>query len=122
VFPVNEDYCSFVAGGWGGSTIGLSSVDGMYAAENETGTYKSFDEKTYYQFKLRVSEHAITASIDGKEYVNLKTKGRKLSLHPAMEPAKPLGISCYATVAGVKDIQFRELTAEEIAVDAVEKK
>lgn len=118
VFPVNDAFCSFVAGGWGGSVIGLSSVDGVYAAENETGTYASFKDKTWYKFRLRVSDSAITAWIDGKQYVHLKTKGRKLSLHPAVEPAKPFGVSCYATVAGVKNIQLRELTEEEIAADA----
>lgn len=118
VFPVNESFCSFVAGGWGGSVIGLSSVDGIYAAENETGTYATFKDKTWYKFKLRVSDTAITAWIDGKQKVHLKTKGRKLSLHPAVEPAKPFGVSCYATVAGVKNIRLRELTEEEIADEA----
>ncbi len=28
-FPVGDDYCSFVTGGWGGSVIGLSNVDHM---------------------------------------------------------------------------------------------
>jgi len=120
VFPINDDFCSFVAGGWGGSLVGLSSVDEMYAADNETGTYAKFDDKTWYKIRLRVSEHAITAWIDGKELVNLKPKGRKLSLHPAVDPAKPFGISCFATVAGLKDIQLRELTKAEIAADAKE--
>lgn len=118
VFPAGESFCSFVAGGWGGSVIGLSSVDGIYAAENETGTYAAFKDKTWYKFRLRVSEHAITAWIDGEQKVHLKTKGRKLSLHPAVEPAKPFGVSCYATVAGVRNILLRELTAEQIAEDA----
>lgn len=120
IFPVKDSFCSFVAGGWGGSLVGLSSVDEMYAADNETGTYMKFDDKTWYKIRLRVSEHAITAWIDGKELVNLKTKGRKLSLHPAVEPGKPFGITCFATVAGVKDIQVRDLSPEEIAADAAE--
>lgn len=120
VFPVNDATCSFVAGGWGGSTIGLSSVDDIYAAENETGTYASFEEKTWYKFKLRVSASAITAWIDGKQYVYLKTKGRKLSLHPAMEPAKPFGIAAFATVAVIRDVKLHELTEEEIAAEAKE--
>jgi hypothetical protein len=118
VFPVKNAFCSFVAGGWGGSVVGLSSVDDVYAAENETGTYASFNDKEWYKFRLRVTETAITAWIDGKEYVRLKTKGRKLSLHPAVEPAKPFGVSCYATVAAVRDIKIRELTPEEVAADA----
>jgi hypothetical protein len=120
VFPVGESFCSFVAGGWGGSVVGLSSVDDIYAAENETGTYAAFNDQEWYKFRLRVSESAITAWIDGKQYVRLKTKGRKLSLHPAVEPAKPFGVSCYATVAAVRDIQLRELTPQEIAADAAE--
>jgi hypothetical protein len=120
VFPVNDSFCSFVAGGWGGSTIGLSSVDDIYAAENETGTYASFDDDKWYSFKLRVSDSAITAWIDGKQYVYLKTKGRKLSLHPAMEPAKPFGIAAFSTVAGIRAIKLRELTAEEIGAEAKE--
>lgn len=120
VFPVRDEFCSFVAGAWGGSAIGLSSVDGMYAVENETGTYATFEDKKWYKFRLRVSEHAITAWIDGKQYVYLKTKGRKLSLHPAMDSAKPFGIACFATVAGLKDIQLRELTAQEIAAEKAE--
>lgn len=117
VFPVEDEFCSFVAGAWGGSTVGLSSVDGVYAVENETGTFATFEDKKWYKFRLRVSEHAVTAWIDGKQYVHLKTKDRKLSLHPAMESAKPFGIACFATVAGLKDIQLRELTTEEIAGD-----
>lgn len=122
VFPVSDEFCSFVAGGWGGSTVGLSSVDGMYAAENETGTYAMFEDKTWYKFRLRVSEHAITAWINGKRHVHLKTMGRKLTVHPAVDSSKPFGISCYATVAGLKDIKVRDLTDEEIAADAPEEK
>jgi len=118
VFPVNDAFCSFVAGGWGGSTIGLSSVDDIYAAENETGTYASFEDKTWYKFKLRVSDSAISAWIDDKQYVYLKTKDRKLSVHPAVEPGKPFGVSAFSTVAGIRDIQIRELTPEEIAAEA----
>jgi hypothetical protein len=30
-----------------------------------------------------------------------------------VELSRPLGISCYSTVAGLKDIQVRDLTPEE---------
>ena len=118
VFPVNDSFCSFVAGGWGGSVIGLSSIDDIFAAENETGTYASFDDGKWYKFRLRVSDSMITAWIDGKEYVRFKTTDRKLSVHPLSAPGKPFGVMCYATVAGVRDIKLRELTEAEIAADA----
>jgi len=36
-FPVRKDeYVSLVAGGWGGAVVGISSMDGKDASENET--------------------------------------------------------------------------------------
>src|SRR4030095_13557208 len=37
-FPVGEDPCSLIVGGWGGGVVGLSSLDGEDAANNETTT------------------------------------------------------------------------------------
>src|SRR5579885_2403022 len=42
-FPVDDTFCTFVTGGWGGDIIGLSSIDGWDASENETRTYFKFD-------------------------------------------------------------------------------
>lgn len=120
VFPVKDEYCSFVAGGWGGSTIGLSSVDGMYAAENETGTYANFEEKKWYKIRLRVTDQIILAWIDGKEYVHLPTKNRKFTVHPSVEVSKPFGLSCFATVASLRNIELRQLEEDEIAQSAAE--
>jgi len=125
VFPVRDSFCSFVVGGWGGGVVGLSAIDGQYAIDNQTATYDSFDNKRWYKIRLRVSENFIQAWIsksdDKGEYkttkrvVNLDTRGKKLSLHPAIELSKPLGVSCYSTVAAVKNIQIRELTKDEAA-------
>src|SRR5918999_5730658 len=35
-FPVADSFCSLILGGWGGQVIGLSSIGGMDASENET--------------------------------------------------------------------------------------
>lgn len=115
VFPVGDSYCSFVVGGWGGGVVGLSSVDGLYAADNDTATHDVFKEKQWYKIRLRVGEKFVRAWIDDKSVVDLDLTNRKVSLHPAVDPAKPLGIACYATVAGLRNIYFRELTAEEAA-------
>ena len=34
--PVGTNFCSLIVGGWGGSLVGISSLDGMDASENET--------------------------------------------------------------------------------------
>jgi hypothetical protein len=33
--PVGTNFCSLIVGGWGGSLVGISSLDGMDASENE---------------------------------------------------------------------------------------
>ncbi|MBI1345773.1 DUF1080 domain-containing protein [bacterium] len=113
VFPAKDEYCSFVVGGWGGGVVGLSSVDGLYATENETATFQNFDAKKWYKIRLRVGEDFIQAWIDNKPAVDLNLKDRKLSVHPAVALSKPLGISCFSTVSGIRNIQFRELKADE---------
>jgi hypothetical protein len=54
-FPVDSTYCSFIAGGWGGPVVGLSSIDGKDASENETRTLKKFEHDTWYQIRLKVT-------------------------------------------------------------------
>src|ERR1044071_8792825 len=47
-FPVDNSFCSFIVGGWGGGVVGLSSIDGMDASENETTKYLKFDSGRWY--------------------------------------------------------------------------
>jgi len=113
VFPVKTKHCSFVVGGWGGGVVGLSALDGLYAADNDTATYHTFKAKQWYRIRLRVADDFIVAWIDDEQVVNVDLKGREVSLHPAVELAKPLGVACFSTVAGLKDIKVRELTDAE---------
>ena len=112
-FPVKDDPCSFIVGGWGGGVVGISSLDGLDAANNETARYESFDKNQWYKIRLRVSENGLMGWIDDKQVVGVETKGRKISIRPEVDLSRPLGISCYSTVAGLKEIQIRELTPEE---------
>ena len=41
--PVGTNFCSLIVGGWGGSLVGISSLDGMDASENETTKFKNFE-------------------------------------------------------------------------------
>jgi hypothetical protein len=40
-FPVGKEHCSLIAGGWGGGLVGISSIDGNDASENETASYRN---------------------------------------------------------------------------------
>src|SRR4051812_15945724 len=46
--PVKDSCCSLIAGGWGGSLIGISSFDGADASENESTKFINFENGRWY--------------------------------------------------------------------------
>ena len=112
-FPIKDDPCSFIVGGWGGGVVGISSLDGLDAANNETARYESFQKGRWYKIRMRVTEKGLMGWIDEKQVVGVETKGRKISIRQEVELSRPLGVSCYSTVSGLKDIKLRELTQAE---------
>lgn len=112
-FPVGEDFCSLVVGGWGGGVVGLSSLDTRDASENETSSFREFKPDQWYRVRIRVAGDRIRAWIDDKEVVDVSTRGRKVSVRAECEPCKPFGIATWRTVGAVRDVRVRPLTAEE---------
>ncbi|MFN3485409.1 MAG: DUF1080 domain-containing protein [Planctomycetota bacterium] len=108
-FPVGNSFCSFVAGGWGGTVTGLSSVDGMNASENETGTYREYEKGRWYLFRLKVTPERIQVWVDDQPVVDLALKERSISIHPAMELSQPLGLATYQTTSAFRKIRLRKL-------------
>lgn len=107
-FPVGRAACTFVAGGWGGTVVGLSNVDRLGAVENETHREQEFEDRRWYRIRVRVTEERVEAWIDDVPVVDLKHAGRTLSLRPGdIQKARPLGISTYMTTAAVRDIRLR---------------
>ena len=112
-FPVGESPCSFIVGGWGGGVVGLSSIDGSDASENETTKYMEFKSGRWYLVQVRVSKDKIEAWIDKLQMVNLATKDRRISIRSEVELSRPLGISCFATTAALREIKVRSLGDEK---------
>lgn len=118
-FPAGEEHCSLIVGGWGGGVIGLSSLDGMDASENETTTYREFENGTWYPIRLRVTDKRVTAWIEGEEQVDVNISDKGLDTRIEVEWSKPFGIACWQTTAKLRKLRLRELTAEEVkAVNA----
>jgi hypothetical protein len=142
-FPVKESHCSFVNGGWSGSVIGLSSINGYDASENETTSFYTFKDKQWYQFRVCVSDDRIAVWVapvdvdkDGKTIeakkddpktpaatqaeiekpkIDIVLDGnKKISTRLEVTFFKPLGISTWNTEGHIRDIKYRELTPEEI--------
>ena len=108
-FPVGDSFCSLVVGGWAGTLVGLSSIDGEDASMNETRTLKNFEGNRWYRIRLRVAEDNISAWIDDEQVVDLNIVGRKISLRNEMIVCRPLGIASYITTAAIRKVELLRL-------------
>ena len=110
-FPYKNDYASLVLGGWGGSVVGISSVNGNDAANNEWSAAKEFKKKQWYHVRLRATSDRISAWLDKdpEPFLDLETTGKEISTRSDIDAAKPLGLSTYQTSAAYKNITLRKL-------------
>lgn len=108
-FPVNDNFCSFIVGGWGGPVVGLSCIDGLDASDNETRTLKRFDKDIWYKIKLQVSSEKIIAWIDNEKLVDFTYTDRELSTRPEVDLSKPFGICTWITTAELRNIWIRDI-------------
>jgi hypothetical protein len=124
-FPVGDSFCSLVVGGWGGRTVGLSSIDGADASMNETSTSKEFKTGKWYKVRVRVSAKRIEAWIDGDKAVDLDTTDRKISTRVECNASKPFGVATYGTTGAIRNLRVRPLSEadkKEIAETKPDKK
>ena len=111
-FPVQDSFCSWINGGWGGTVVGLSSLDGDDASENDTSIVRDFAQGRWYAFRLAVTKHRIRGWIDGELVIDADIKGRRVELREGeMELNTPLGFASYATVASLRKVEYRALPA-----------
>jgi hypothetical protein len=107
-FPVNDSHCTWINGGWGGSVVGLSSLDGDDASDNDTSTVRDFVKGRWYAFRLVVTPDRIQGFIDGSLVVDADITGRRVGLRPGeIDLCVPLGFASYSTVAGLRKIEYR---------------
>lgn len=112
-FPVGDSFCSLVLGGWGGTVVGLSSLNGADASENDTYHSKEFRTGRWYRVRIRVTKSRIAAWIDSEKVVDADIKDRKVSTRIECRDCQPLGFATYETTGEVRDIRIRPLTDAE---------
>lgn len=103
-FPVAGSHCTFVVGGWGGNLIGLSSLDGFDASENETAMGRRLENGRWYRVGVEVSPGSLRTTLDDEVMAYIDTGGRAIDVRAEMSPCRPLGIASFRTVAAIRRI------------------
>jgi hypothetical protein len=121
-FPVAESHCSFIVGGWGGAIVGLSSIDGKDASENETTKFIKFDNGRWYRFRVQVTPERIKAWIDDEVVIDQSIEGRKITTRSEVDLSKPLGFAAYETKAMLRKIEYRVIGDRKDGKDRKDRK
>lgn len=108
-FPVANSHCSFVVGGWGGGVVGISSIDGMDASENETTKFMNFEKNRWYRIRVRVTAPKIEAWIDDEKFVDQPIGDRRINMRAGeIELSAPFGIATFQTTGALRNVKIRE--------------
>jgi len=108
-FPVEKDPCTLIVGGWGGTVVGLSSINKMDASGNETTTLVKFEKNQWYGICLEVTNDSIKVSIDDVAVINFAIADKALSIRPEVELSKPFGISSWMTTGEIRNIRLERI-------------
>ncbi len=112
--PYKDEHCTFICGGWGGGVVGLSSINGMDASENQTTEFKKFDKNQWYRISLRVLENRIQGWIDQKLFLDVDTTEVSIGMRIGeIEESAPLGIATWMTSSSLRDIRLREVKPDK---------
>ena len=112
-FPVGDQFVSMVVGGWGGTLVGISSVNGADASENGFSKNKEFEAKKWYTIKVRVGQKRVQTQIDQEQFNDIDTSDARLTVRFEVQPSRPFGISTYDTIGEIKSVRVRSLNDKE---------
>lgn len=111
-FPVRNgtEYVSLIVGGWGGSLVGISSINGLSASENTTSSQHEFEDQRWYKIRVEVRQERLQVWIDDRQVVDAHTEGQKLSLRDGpIEECAPFGLATWLTSAELRGMKWRKL-------------
>ena len=108
-FPIDGYNATLILGGWGGTLTGISSIMGMDASENETGTVRKYEMNRWYRVRLRVTGERLTAWLDDEVIVDMETRGVDFDIRPEVSLSVPLGIANFQTTSALRNIRYRKI-------------
>ena len=107
-FPVGDAHATLVLGGWGGATVGISSIDGLDASENDTTKFLGFDKDKWYRIRMKVTPARLETWINDDKVVDQELKDRRISMRfGEIENSVPLGLATYQTTTAVRNVQLK---------------
>ena len=124
-FPVNsiKTCCTFVAGGWGGALTGISSIDGMDAANNSTSTFHKYEKNAWHTFKIRVTPKELKVWQGKDAIVELELADRKISMRWGdIEYCQPFGLATYLSTGEFRNFKLRRLDEKPLPLKKKEEK
>ncbi len=122
-FPIGEKgRASLVMGGWGGGTMGISSINERDASDNETTVYRDFKNKQWYTARVRVETTRVAVWIDDSLQYEVPRKDRKFDIRYEMDPCLPLGLACFQCKSEIRNVRWRKLNNDELGKPLKSKK
>lgn len=110
--PVGDSHCTLIVGGWGGSVMGISNIDGLDASENETMKSLYFETGKWFDIRFRITANRLRVWVDNEKHIDVDISDRKIEMRAGeIEIAKPFSLSTYSTTAQFKNIRLRKLSA-----------
>lgn len=104
-FPIGAECASLILGGWGGTTCGLSCIDGRDASENETTSYRRFENDREVAIRIEVSSREVRAFLDGEPLFTVARAGKRFAVRGEVVASQPLGYCAFATRAALRAIE-----------------
>lgn len=113
-FPVKDENCSLVLGGWGGGVTGISSINGLDASNNETTVFRQYKNDQWYKIRIRVDPNEINCWVDEQSVIEIEREGLKFDIRAEMDPTLPLGIANFQCDSELRNIRSRKLHKDEL--------
>ena len=107
-FPVGDGHCTLVLGGWGGSLVGLSCIDGDDASNNGTKLYRNFETDRWYRINVYVDANGIEVQLDDEVIIDQARGEHQFSVRGETLPCRPLGICNFQTSSAIRNIILTE--------------